>query len=73
MLLDLRLYKLAKIFVKDLPEIIKRIDTSLAALEPFQRYKPVALCLIILRAQKGVLQFELGNYSKLLKEKGNIG
>lgn len=72
MLLDLRLFKLARIVVKDLPVAIDRMNKSIKLLEPYQRYRAVGECLYVLHEQKQGLEMELAAYTKLLKNRGKI-
>jgi len=43
---DIKKYKLAKIYIKDIIEIINRLNVCRTLLEPYVRYKSVKIILI---------------------------
>lgn len=72
MLLDLRLFKVAQIATKDLPEAIKRMEQSMKLLEPYRRYKAVALSLQGLEIQHQELKLQLTKCKKIVEERGQL-
>lgn len=70
--LNLKDYKLAKVFAKDLREVEKRIEASIKSLEPYSKYKPIATLIGQHRATKAVIEGHLAKYEKMIRSKGRV-
>jgi len=70
--LNLRDFKLAKIYVKDIEDIIKLIDASAKQLIPYVRYKPISKILTEMRANRSILESHLRKYKRLIESKGRM-
>jgi hypothetical protein len=73
MLLDLRVFKIAKIAVKDLPEADKKFADAIALLTPYRKYKAVSDAIYELNRQKYILGRQLEVAKKTLNNKGQVG
>lgn len=73
MLLDLRVYKIAQLAVKDLPEADKRFEQAIKLLSPYRRYKTVSDAIYELQKQKHIASKQLETAKKSVNNKGQVG
>lgn len=69
-ILDLKEYKLAKIFCGDLAKVIPRVEASLLVLKPYARYSQVQSIIAVMETRLGILQAQYNKYKKVLDSKG---
>jgi len=72
MILNLKNYKLAKIFKNDITKILEHVNQSIINLTPYIKYKPVVKMLAELRDQKSMLEAHLKNCNKIISDKGQV-
>jgi hypothetical protein len=64
--------KKIKLYVTHLKAILKVVDLSIRGLITFEVYTPVHAILVTMREQKRILESHLNQYTKILKERGNL-
>lgn len=72
MLLDLRIYKLAKSASKDMPEAIKALDKAAKQLSPHAKYRAVANAVSAILQQKAYLQQQLKLANDTVTKKARV-
>lgn len=69
---NLKNYKLARIFVKDLEVIIKQLETTVSHLAPYGKYKAVGRILKEIKDNKAVLQSHYASCKQIVNTKGEV-
>lgn len=72
MLLDLRIYKLAKSASKDMPEAIKVLDKAARMLAPYGKYRTVANAVASILTNKATLQQQLTIAKDTISKKARV-
>jgi len=72
MLLNLKNYKLAKVYAKDITEILKRLDTTENQLKKYSNFKPVSRILSSIRDERAVLIAHKVKFEHIVKTKGQV-
>jgi hypothetical protein len=67
---DLFKFKKAKTIVKELTNLLKIIELSIAGLTPFRKYTSISETLSCLEDNKTILTVHLQHHSAILKNKG---
>jgi len=70
--LNLRQYKLSKIFVKDLAVMIELVQAQIKDLESYRRYKPVQRILATLNDELSTLKAHQTKCIDIVKNKGKV-
>jgi hypothetical protein len=72
MIHDLRKLKKAKILVEDLQQIIRVMDLTVRALEPYKQYVTAKRLQLLAKEEKILSESYLSHYEKFIKNKGRI-
>lgn len=72
MLLNLKNYKLAKLYAKDIVEILKKFDAVESQLKKYANFKPVSRVLSAIRDERAVLIAHRVKFDLIVKTKGQV-
>ena len=67
---NLRNYKVAKLLVKDLTYILRRVRELETSLTTYSKYRPVQKLLYTIKEQKGIIKHHLERQTRILEKKG---
>jgi hypothetical protein len=68
--MDMKAYKLARVFAKDMEKIIPRLQAAILFLKPYERYSQVAPVIAEMEQRLVILQAQYKRYSAIVKSKG---
>lgn len=69
---NIRSYKLAKIFEKDLSTLIKHVDSAIILFAPYAKYSPINRILNVLQNEQLILKSHEQEAKHLIETKGKI-
>ena len=69
---NLKDYKQARVFEKDLKQVIKIINLAISALHHYSKYAPVSVIISSLQTNKTILEIHYNKYKRIVEAKGEI-